>query len=64
MKYLKTIGHYEIHEASEQECKKGVYGMQWEYPCFCVFFDDDEEKTLKTSQSDFSTLEEAEDWCR
>lgn len=64
MKFIKSVRYYEIYEASREECRKGVDGIPWEYPCYCVFYDDDDVKTLRTSQSDFSTLEEAENWCR
>ena len=67
MKYIKTVGDYEIFEASREECKKGYMGMPWAYPCFCVFYKDEEpdEKTpriIGRSESDFGTLEEAEKW--
>lgn len=69
MKYIKTVGIYEIFEASKEECKKGYMGMMWEYPCFCVFYKDEEpdERTpriIGMSESDFGTIEEAEKWCK
>ena len=64
MKYIKTVGHYEIFEASKEECTKGYMGMRWEYPCYCAFYKDEEERTFGTSESDFASIEEAEEWCR
>lgn len=69
MKYIKTVGIYDICEASKEECKKGYMGMPWEYPCYCAFYNNEEpdEKTpreIGRSESDFGTLEEAEKWCK
>ena len=68
MEKIKTVGKYEIYEASKEECKKGYMGMPWEYPTFCAFYKDEpeDEKTPRViglSESDFGTLEEAEEWC-
>ena len=69
MKYIKTVGIYEICEASKEECKKGYMGMTWEYPCFCVFYKDEEQdertpRIVGMSESDFCTIEEAEKRCK
>lgn len=64
MRFIKTVGIYDICEASEEECKKGYMGMPWEYPCYCAFHKDEKERTLGMSESDFGTLEEAEEWCK
>ena len=68
MKYIKTVGIYEIYEATAQECRDGYMGMRWSYPCFCAFYKDEEpdERTPRKigySESDFDSLAEAEDWC-
>lgn len=64
MKYIKTVGIYDICEASKEECKKGWLGMPFEYPCYCAFYKDEEERTFRTSESDFGSIEEAEEWCK
>ena len=68
MRKVKTVGIYEIYEATEEECRRGHMGMRWSYPCFCVFYANEEygERTPRQigySESDFDTLSEAEDWC-
>lgn len=69
MKYIKTVGIYEIYEASKEECKKGYMGIPYSYPCLCAFYKNEEpdERTprvLGKSESDFDTIEEAEEWCK
>ena len=61
---IASVCGYDIYELTKEECKAN--GRV--YPTLCAFYDDwdeeeDGERHVNTSESEFETLKEAKEWC-
>lgn len=59
MKYIKTVGIYNLYDATQEECKDNCR----QFPSIVAVYKG-EQACFGNSESDFETLAEAEKWCK